>query len=111
MADVMCDWCGRERTEYDHDYSALQVISGRPIGWYSGDDGELCPQCIAKTIDGGERNAKPLAPWRIHRDDDGDWWVCRQHPTPPWREQPLCETVQMFRKGRDAITTFAAGGR
>lgn len=47
-----CSSCGRERTSGngEHpadalDYSPMQVITGqRPLGWYSGPDGEICPE-------------------------------------------------------------------
>ena len=52
-----CSLCQRRR--YDgsdgmdnYDYSPMQVISGQPLGWYSGDDGEVCPSCMNKTIRG-----------------------------------------------------------
>ncbi|AVP42289.1 hypothetical protein SEA_ZARBODNAMRA_64 [Gordonia phage Zarbodnamra] len=48
-----CGMCRRERTLADaYDYNPLQVITGQPVGWYSGDDGEVCPQCMAKTLNG-----------------------------------------------------------
>ena len=59
----VCTSCGRERTADDFNYSPAQVILGRAIGWYSGDDGEICGQCMEKIIrgellellDGGDR--------------------------------------------------------
>lgn len=49
----ICGMCQRERTlQDDYDYSPLQVISGRPLGWYSGDDGEICGDCMTKTVRG-----------------------------------------------------------
>lgn len=48
-----CSMCGRERTLADvNPYSPLQVLTGAPLGWYSGDDGEMCPECMEKTIRG-----------------------------------------------------------
>lgn len=50
-----CCQCQRQRgvTGMDaYDYSALQAISGQPLGWYSGDDGEFCPECITKLMRG-----------------------------------------------------------
>lgn len=54
-----CSSCQRERTlgTPDHpmdpyDYSPVQVITGQPLGWYSGGDGEVCPECMTKTIRG-----------------------------------------------------------
>jgi hypothetical protein len=35
-----------------YDYNPLQVITGQPLGWYSGDDGEVCPECMTATIRG-----------------------------------------------------------
>lgn len=46
-----CERCGRERTLRDaYDYSPLQVITGQRLGWYSGDDGEICPECMTELI-------------------------------------------------------------
>jgi hypothetical protein len=52
MTDIQkCSLCGRERTVYDlNDYNPLQAIMGAPLGWYSGDDGELCPEDMEKTM-------------------------------------------------------------
>lgn len=54
-----CLMCQRERTlgtsEHPmdaYDYNPLQVVTGRPLGWYSGDDGEICPECMTETIRG-----------------------------------------------------------
>jgi hypothetical protein len=33
-----------------YDYNPLQVVTGQPVGWYSGDDGEVCPECMTKTL-------------------------------------------------------------
>lgn len=47
-----CSICGRERTIADaYDYNPLQVITGQPLGWYSGDDGEVCPEDMTKMLD------------------------------------------------------------
>ncbi|WP_237085781.1 hypothetical protein [Mycobacteroides abscessus] len=46
-----CGPCGRERTLRDaYDYNPLQVISGQALGWYSGEDGEICPECMTALI-------------------------------------------------------------
>lgn len=51
-----CVICGRERTiQDDYDYSPLQVLTGKPFGWYSGDDGEICPEDFTKMM--GRSNA------------------------------------------------------
>jgi hypothetical protein len=58
MSDLIptCSICNRERTINDaYDYNPLQVVTGRPLGWYSGDDGEICPECMTRTIRGDER--------------------------------------------------------
>lgn len=50
-----CVVCGRARTPDDNDYTPLQVVLGLPLGWYSGDDGELCPECMTETMKGQNR--------------------------------------------------------
>lgn len=48
-----CDLCGRERGYEDTlDYNPSQVVFGAPLGWYSGTDGEVCSECLTKTIQG-----------------------------------------------------------
>ncbi|QFG08136.1 hypothetical protein [Gordonia rubripertincta] len=48
-----CDLCARERTLTDvNDYNPVQAITGAPLGWYSGDDGEVCPECMERTMRG-----------------------------------------------------------
>lgn len=48
-----CSSCGRARTaEEVLDYSPLQLLFGQPLGWYSGSDGELCPDCFASIMSG-----------------------------------------------------------
>ncbi|MCS4593579.1 hypothetical protein KTJ89_11360 [Brevibacterium sediminis] len=52
----ICDNCGRARTARDaYDYNPLQVLTGMPIGWYSGDDGEICGDCMAALINKANR--------------------------------------------------------
>lgn len=53
-----CIICGRERTAGQgvhfmdsYDYSPLQVVTGKPLGWYSGSDGEICPEDMTKTLE------------------------------------------------------------
>lgn len=51
-----CGICKRERTIDDaYDYNPLQVITGKPLGWYSGDDGEVCPEDMEKMIRGSQQ--------------------------------------------------------
>lgn len=54
-----CSLCQRERTLGDgehpmdaYDYSPLQVMTRKPVGWYSGDDGEMCPECFTSMMGG-----------------------------------------------------------
>ena len=47
----ICGSCGRERTLQDpYDYNPIQVLTGVPLGWYSGGDGEICPQCMTELM-------------------------------------------------------------
>jgi len=51
-----CGSCGRKRTPQDaYDYNPLQVIMRQPLGWYSGDDSEVCPECMTTLMSGGKR--------------------------------------------------------
>lgn len=50
-----CQVCSRQRTDGNgefpqdaFDYSAFQVVQGKPFGWYSGSDGEICGYCFGK---------------------------------------------------------------
>lgn len=56
MSEIQkCSDCGRERTIQDcNDYNPLQVITGHPLGWYSGDDGEVCPECMTRMLGGND---------------------------------------------------------
>lgn len=40
--NVRGDLSGHEETPEDKDYTPIQVMTGQPCGWYSGDDGEIC---------------------------------------------------------------------
>lgn len=49
----VCSMCRRERTLNGmdaYDYNPIQVVTGKPLGWYSGDDGEVCPECMTSTL-------------------------------------------------------------
>lgn len=54
MAEIeipKCSICRRERTLDDaYDYNPLQAITGQPLGWYSGDDGEVCPEDMTRMM-------------------------------------------------------------
>lgn len=54
MVTATCVECGRYRTDADLDFSPLQLITGQPCGWYSGDDKEMCGHCM-DTILGRQR--------------------------------------------------------
>jgi hypothetical protein len=43
---MSCDECGRERKSDEPDYNPIQLLTGQAPGWYSGDDGELCGECM-----------------------------------------------------------------
>lgn len=52
-----CSMCRRQRTVGDpehpmdsYDYSPVQVMTGQPLGWYSGEDGEVCPEDMEKSV-------------------------------------------------------------
>ena len=45
-----CDICARERQPQDIDYSLMQTITGGPLGWYSGSDGEFCGACLTSLM-------------------------------------------------------------
>lgn len=48
---MKCDSCGRERKPDEPSYSPLTLFTGQGLtdpGWYSGDDGELCGDCMGR---------------------------------------------------------------
>lgn len=46
-----CSECGRSRTLRDaYDYNPIQVVTGQRLGWYSAEDGEMCPECMARLL-------------------------------------------------------------
>lgn len=47
---VKCEQCGRERRAEDLDYNPMQAIFGGSLGWYSGDDGEMCGTCLQELM-------------------------------------------------------------
>lgn len=50
---VVCSVCGRSRGVDGmdaYDYNPIQVITNQPLGWYSGDDGEVCPEDMTKML-------------------------------------------------------------
>lgn len=59
MTPPTCSLCRRarsiDRPMDAYDYTPMQVVTGQPLGWYSGDDGEVCPECIEQSIRGGGR--------------------------------------------------------
>lgn len=58
MTDIpTCGVCHRERTLGDDEhpmdaygYTPMQAVTGKPLGWYSGDDGEVCPECMTDML-------------------------------------------------------------
>lgn len=57
MPSATCSRCRRVRSlalgRYPmdaYDYHPLQMLSSRPLGWYSGPDGEMCPACLTRTL-------------------------------------------------------------
>ena len=53
-----CSSCNIERST-EPDYSPIQAITGQPFGWYSGDDGEMCPACFTDIFDTANRTRHP----------------------------------------------------
>lgn len=58
FATPECSVCKRRRTLGDsehpmdaYDYTPMQVISGQPLGWYSGPDGQVCPEDMTKMME------------------------------------------------------------
>lgn len=57
MNPQTCQLCKRERTIGDqahpmdsYNYHPRQAMTGQPFGWYSGSDGELCPECMTEAM-------------------------------------------------------------
>lgn len=57
VVEQVCDDCGKTRTN-EPEYSALQALTGQPLGWYSGDDGEICPADMAKLMNMSNRTTR-----------------------------------------------------
>ncbi len=51
-----CDICKKVRTD-EPDYSPMQLLfpNAARVGWYSGDDGEICPDDMKKLFDRANR--------------------------------------------------------
>lgn len=45
-----CQLCGAKRSPGTPDYDPVALITAGRIGWYSGDDGEMCPTCMAEAM-------------------------------------------------------------
>jgi hypothetical protein len=53
MPGIVCAACGRARTlADDYDYTPLQLITGRPLGWFNGDGEQMCGDCLGLTMNG-----------------------------------------------------------
>jgi hypothetical protein len=57
--EQVCSVCKRTRILGDpnhpmdsYDYNPMQVMTGQPLGWYSGDDGEICPEDMTQMMRG-----------------------------------------------------------
>ena len=61
---MKCQICGKERTD-EPDYNPMQVIFGHPVGWYSGDDGEICRACFTDIFDTANRTRHPKETGRV----------------------------------------------
>jgi hypothetical protein len=47
-----CASCTRRRREGEEDYHPFQAFAGGTLGWYSGDDGEICGDCLGAMMRG-----------------------------------------------------------
>lgn len=53
LKPAVCSMCRRERGPMDTlDYSFMQVINSGEVGWYTGDEGEVCQECMVKILTG-----------------------------------------------------------
>lgn len=53
MPGIVCGACGRARTlADDYDYTPLQLVTGRPLGWFNGDGEQMCGECLTKSMKG-----------------------------------------------------------
>lgn len=49
----VCSDCGRERTiADDYDYTPMQLVTGRKLGWFNGDGEQMCGECLTATMRG-----------------------------------------------------------
>lgn len=49
----VCADCGRERTiADDYDYTPMQLVTGRKLGWFNGDGEQMCGECLTATMRG-----------------------------------------------------------
>lgn len=50
---VVCSACRRPRTlADDYDYTPLQLVTGRPLGWFNGAGEQMCGECLTRTMKG-----------------------------------------------------------
>lgn len=54
VTQIICSQCKKVRTT-EPDYTPVQPVMGQPLGWYSGDDGEICPDDMVKLMELGNR--------------------------------------------------------
>ena len=54
-----CSECNRPRDDNDDlGYNPLQVVFGQKVGWYSGDDCEMCGPCMTKLLASSNRGGR-----------------------------------------------------
>lgn len=50
---IVCTSCKRTRTvNDDYDYTPLQIFTGRKLGWFNGENEQMCGECLTKTMKG-----------------------------------------------------------
>lgn len=52
---IRCLDCDRHRKPDEPDYNPIQLLIGQAPGWYSGDDGELCGDCLTVLFETANR--------------------------------------------------------
>lgn len=50
---IVCGWCRRPRTlADDYDYTPIQLLTGRKLGWFNSDGEQMCGECLGKSMRG-----------------------------------------------------------
>lgn len=57
----VCGACGRERTlADDYDYTPMQLVTGRQLGWFNGAREQMCGECLTAMMSGAwPKNCPP----------------------------------------------------